>query len=86
MAIGAVAYLCLCSALSKDKKRFIWLAILAAAGLKVLLETAMEGPMFAWSEDMPFRVLPAAHFVGYLGALIAVAWKWPRRRSSSLKG
>ena len=77
LATGAVAYFCLCSALKKRKHRFIWMAILVGMAMKIVAETAMGAPLFVQTGSIPFRVLPLAHILGYLGALITIMWTWP---------
>ena len=77
LSTGAVAYFCLCSAHKSRKNRIIWLVILAVMGTKILIETTMGAPIFVQSERIPFRVLPLAHIVGFLGALATIIWSWP---------
>ena len=76
-ATGAVAYFCLCSFFNAGRKRGIWLAILAVMLAKIIVEAAINEPIFAHTEEIPFRVLPGAHVAGYLGALAAVICAWP---------
>ncbi len=77
LATGAVAYFCLCSAFKTRKNRTIWLFILLCMGIKIILETKMGNPLFAQIDEAPFRVLPAVHIFGYLGAFATIMWTWP---------
>jgi rhomboid family GlyGly-CTERM serine protease len=71
LATGAVAYFCLCRALRTKEKRMIWLFILVGTGIKIMAETVTGFPLFVEIDGIPFRVLPSAHIIGYLGAFAA---------------
>lgn len=77
LATGAVAYCCLCSALTAPKTRKVWLLILLCMGIKTLAEGVMGSPLFAKMGETLFRVLPLAHVMGFLGAFAATLLTWP---------
>ena len=85
-ATGAAAYFCLCRFFKADIKRGIWLAILSVMLAKIAAEAVMNEPIFAHANEIPFRILPQAHIVGYLGALTAVIWAWPALNYRNDKG
>ena len=88
LATGAVAYFCLCRAFKTRRTRTIWLVILAVTGTKILVEVAMDAPIFVQTDRILFRVLPSVHIFGYLGALAAIVWTWPNKSihlSSAIK-
>jgi rhomboid family GlyGly-CTERM serine protease len=80
LATGAAAYFCLCSALTKRKQRFIWVAILICMAAKIAVEAATSSLVFVQAGNEPFRVLPLAHIAGYSGALITVMLARPARQ------
>jgi rhomboid family GlyGly-CTERM serine protease len=75
-ATGAVAYCCLCSARQPGRQRVIWLLILAGIGLKIIVETATDTPVFAQVGSISYRVLPSAHLLGFIGAVAAIILYW----------
>lgn len=83
LAIGAVAYFCLCNMLKKKKNRVIWIFILVGMGAKIVAETAMGFPLFVQTGSIAFRLLPAVHIIGYLGAFAAIIWIQPNMRSDA---
>lgn len=85
LATGAVAYFCLCRLFGKRKGRLIWLFILVFMAIKIFVEAAMNEPIFARTDSIPFRVLPSVHIVGYLGALAAIMWTWLSNSPYSIK-
>lgn len=86
LATGAVAYLCLCKILETRKNRFLWAAILAVVGVKIAAEALLGVSLFARPAAIPFRVLPADHLFGLLGAVIAVLRMWrPQEASRSTR-
>ncbi|WP_372679818.1 rhombosortase [Desulfosarcina sp.] len=78
LATGAVAYLCLCSAVKARKNRMLWLLILLSMGTKIIVEATIGTPIFVQTGKVPFRVLPSVHVFGYLAALAAIIWSWPK--------
>ena len=80
-ATGAAAYFCLCRFFNAKRKRGMWLTILAIMLVKIAVEAVMNEPIFVHAGEIPFRVLPEAHFVGYLGALAVLIWAWPLIKS-----
>jgi rhomboid family GlyGly-CTERM serine protease len=74
LAVGAVAYLCLNRAGELDRKRTLWLAVLALMAVKIVVETGASTPLFVRTESLSFRVLPSVHAIGYIGALIGLLW------------
>jgi len=83
LAIGAVAYFCLCNVFKKKKNRVIWVFILACMGAKIVAETAMGFPLFVQTGSVTFRLLPSVHIIGYLGAFAAIIWTRPNLRSDA---
>lgn len=81
LATGAVVYLCLCEAHRTGRSSIPWLAILALTVMKVIIETVTGTPLFASAATMQFRVLPAAHYMGIVAALITFLWAVPGTRS-----
>lgn len=77
LATGAAVYFSLCSAYKSKKNRMMWLGILAFISIKIFIEATMGASLFAQAERIPFRVLPSAHILGYLGALVTIMWVWP---------
>ncbi|MFC1495243.1 rhombosortase [Thermodesulfobacteriota bacterium] len=77
LATGAAAYYCFCSLFKAKRKKGIWLVILVVMFIKIIVEATLNESIFAHAEEVSFRVLPAAHIVGYLGALAAVIWSKP---------
>jgi rhomboid family GlyGly-CTERM serine protease len=69
LATGAAAYFCLCRALESKRNRTLWWIILFLMGAKIIVEAALGASLFVRAGGMPFRALPSAHVVGYLGAL-----------------
>jgi len=78
VATGAVAYLCLYKALAADRLKFVWLIILVLIGVKIMIEVTTASPIFVRA-GTPFHVLPAAHFWGCVGALVALMWSRPNQ-------
>ncbi|MCK4535733.1 MAG: rhombosortase [Desulfuromonadales bacterium] len=78
LASGAVAYLCLCKAMTTGKHKLLWLTILVLIGVKIMIEVTTANPIFVRT-GTPFHVLPAAHFWGCVGALVALAWSRPNK-------
>ena len=76
LATGAVAYFCLCSAFKTKKNRFLWLLILLFIGTKIIIEATIGTPIFVQTGNMPFRVLPSVHIIGFLGAFATFLWPW----------
>jgi len=85
LATGAVAYLCLCSVFKARKNRMIWLFILFFVAMKIAIEARMGSPIFAQIGKTPFRVLPSAHVLGYLGALVTIVCTWSSKWHDGLK-
>jgi rhomboid family GlyGly-CTERM serine protease len=83
LAIGAVAYFCLCNVLKRKKNRVIWVFILVGMGAKIVAETAMGFPLFVQTGSIAFRLLPSVHIIGYLGAFAAIIWIRPNMRSDA---
>jgi rhomboid family GlyGly-CTERM serine protease len=83
LAIGAVAYFCLCNVLKRKKNRVIWVFILVGMGAKISVETAMGFPLFVQTGSIAFRLLPSVHIIGYLGAFAAIIWIRPNMRSDA---
>ncbi len=77
LATAAVAYFCLCSAVTTRKNRMIWLLLLLFMIVKIAIETTMGNPIFAQIAKAPYRVLPSAHILGFLCALGTIIWTWP---------
>ena len=77
LATGAAVYFCLCKVLHTRKNRIIWLFILVIMALKIVVETAIDAPLFVRTGSIPFRMLPSVHIFGYLGALATIIWTWP---------
>jgi rhomboid family GlyGly-CTERM serine protease len=75
-ATGAVTYYCLCMAGRPGSRRMVWLALAAGTGIKILVEAVTNVPVFAQVENIPFRVLPSAHFAGFSGALVMAVRYW----------
>ncbi len=78
LATGAVAYLCLYKLMTTGKDKFIWLTILILIGAKIIIEVTAANPIFVQTDTL-FHVLPAAHFLGCIGAIIAVIWSRPSK-------
>jgi len=68
LSTGAASYLCLCRAQAAGGKGRIWHLILMLILLKTGVELAVQDPLFAKADRIPFRVLPLAHIVGLLTA------------------
>ena len=68
LSTGAASYLCLCRSQADGEKGKIWHAILVLILLKTAVELAVQEPLFAEADRIPFRVLPLAHIVGLLTA------------------
>ena len=68
LSTGAASYLCLCRAQATGGKGRIWHLILLLILLKTGVEMAVQDPLFAKADRIPFRVLPLAHIVGLLTA------------------
>lgn len=77
LATAAAAYFCLCSVYRSKKNCIIWLAILAFIGIKIFAEASIGVPFFVQADKIPFRVLPSAHIIGYLVALVTMMWVCP---------
>ena len=45
--------------------------------IKIIVEAAFDESIFAHAEEVPFRVVPAAHIMGYLGAIAAIVLTCP---------
>lgn len=70
IATGSIAYLCLWRAIQAHTGRGLWLAMFALLIMKIFVETAIDSPIFAQSVSVPFRVLPSAHIVGVVAAVV----------------
>lgn len=68
LATAAAVYLCLCRTRDAAQGRLLWLLLLAIMAVKIIWEARLGAPLFAAAGDTPFRVLPAVHVLGYLGA------------------
>ena len=75
LATGAVVYLCLYEVKTTGKERLIWLTILVLIGVKIIIEVTTSNSLFVHI-DTNFQLLPAAHILGYAGAVIV--WLWGR--------
>jgi rhomboid family GlyGly-CTERM serine protease len=74
LATGAVAYLCLCEQARRCRGRGLWICTFLIVVGKTLAEVASGAPLFPGSAGAPFRVLPGAHAMGLVGAVLAYAW------------
>jgi rhomboid family GlyGly-CTERM serine protease len=72
VATGAVVYYCLCSILLTDGRKRIWIVMLTVVAMKIFMEIALDRPLFVNAGTADFRVLPAAHIAGYLGAIATI--------------
>jgi len=77
LAAGAAAYFCLSSARAQKEQRVLWVAILMCMAAKIAVESATASPLFVQSGDVPFRVLPLAHMLGFVGAVITIVLTRP---------
>jgi len=71
LATGAVVYLSLWESRRPGRSRILWLAILALTGVKIIVESVTGAPIFLSTDNIPLRVLPAAHAIGCAAALAA---------------
>ena len=76
LATGGVTYLSLYKARQAGKDKFLWLAILMFVVIKIIFEIVTSKPLFVHG-DLPFRVLPATHVLGCIGAI--ATWMWTRQ-------
>ena len=83
-AMAAVAYLSLHHAVGTKVRsaRVLWLAMLGATVAKTGWEVAYGSTLFVATEGPAWRVVPAAHLVGILGALLVFAWTWREARAT----
>ena len=79
LATAAVCYLALRKAATAASGRSLWWAILVLVGLKLTVEATVAQPLFAQVDSMPFRVLPAAHLIGALVAVVLGIMPAPAR-------
>jgi rhomboid family GlyGly-CTERM serine protease len=78
LATGAVTYYCLCAIFLTERKRQIWILILIFIAMKIFIEITLNESVFVRTGTANFRVLPSAHIVGCLGAIVALVWTSPQ--------
>lgn len=85
LATGAVVYYCLCNIFLTERKRQIWVLILIVVGVKILIEIVLNAPIFINAGEANYRVLPSAHIVGYLGAIVTIVSICPQNPIMHIK-
>lgn len=85
LATGSVAYFCLCNIFLTDRRKYIWILMLAVIGVKIVIEAVLNEPVFAGIETVEFVILPSAHIVGCLGAAASIVPASPRCISTRMK-
>jgi rhomboid family GlyGly-CTERM serine protease len=69
-ATGAVVYLCLFRIKDVGRSRSVWGAMLFMTAAKIMAEWGADTALFVDARNASFRVLPGAHALGFLSAVL----------------